>query len=97
MTEPQARRVAWTWANIEYGARVPASGSCDQNTNACIRKGFLETTKCAARCVACGKEIDGLGIFVDGKMRHPWCYEEPEIRRMIDAAITEVRKSDEHI
>lgn len=52
--------------------------------------------KCAARCVACGKEIDGLGIFVNGKMRHPWCYEEPEIRRVIDAAITEV-KSDEHI
>ena len=49
-----------------------------------------------ARCVACGKEIDFIGILVDGKMRHSWCYEEPEIRRVIDAAITEV-KSDEHI
>ena len=52
--------------------------------------------KVMERCVACGKEIDVFGILVDGKMRHPWCYEEPEIRRVIDAAITEV-KSDEHI
>lgn len=43
MTEPQARRVAWTWVNREYGARV-FDNYTDPTTKACINKGFLEFT-----------------------------------------------------
>lgn len=36
----------------------------------------------AERCVACGKEIDVIGLLVDGKARHFWCYEDPPAPRM---------------
>lgn len=75
MTEPQAMRVAWTWVNKEYGARV-FDGYTDPTTKACINKGFLEYTGevgasvAGVPCKIYRPSVDGLHAL--GKFLSEW-------------------------